>query len=140
MSEQPKIIPRPIGSAWCDLYQCEARFFIKDYQCGTRTLLVEYGEGYSGPWLPKAANGRPAFEGVIPPHWSHDELMALLLTPPVISDEATRRIIKPAFMADDPPEYVRNYPAWEVGARHFGSEYLAWPKKAPKLAAGEPPH
>ena len=95
---------------------------------------------HRGPWLPKDAIGRPVFEAVIPDHWSHDELMALLLTPPVISDEATRRIIKPAFMADDPPEYVRNYPAWEVGARHFGSEYLAWPKKAPKLAAGEPPH
>jgi len=27
-----------------------ARFFIKEYQCATRTLLVEYGEGYRGPW------------------------------------------------------------------------------------------
>lgn len=140
MDQQVTITPQPIGSAWCGLYQCEARFFIKDYWYGKRTLVVEYGEGYCGPWLPKDANGRPVFEAVIPDHWSHDELMALLLTPPVISDEATRRIIKPAFMADDPPEYVRNYPAWEVGARHFGSEYLAWPKKAPKLAAGEPPH
>src|SRR5262249_12736070 len=119
MSEQPpKIIPRPIGSAWCELYQCEARFFIKDYLCGTRTLFVEYGEGYSGPWLPKE-NGRRVFEGVIPKHWSHDDLMALLLTPPLI------------FKGDG----LQSYPTWEAGARYFGSEYLARAKKAPKLPA-----
>lgn|SRR5262249_27641404 len=117
MSEQPKIIP--IGSAWCELYHCEARFYMKDYLCGTRTLLVEYGEGYRGPWLPEGADGRPTFEAVIPEHWSHDELMALLLTPPLIFDG----------------DGLQSYPTWEAGARYFGSEFLAWPKKAPRLAA-----
>ena len=84
---------------------------------------VEYGEGYCGPWLPRAAKGRPVFEAVIPGHWSHDELKALLLTPPIM-------------FSDGSP----SYPTWEGGARYFGSEYLAWPKKAPKLAAGEPAH
>jgi len=123
MAEQATIIPQPIGSAWCGLYQCEARFFIKDYWYGKHTLVVEYGEGYCGPWLPRDANGRPVFEAVIPDHWSHDELMALLLTPPIM-------------FSDGSP----SYPTWEGGARYFGSEYLAWPKKAPKLAAGEPAH
>ena len=60
---------------------------------------------------------------MIPGHWSHDELKALLLTPPIM-------------FSDGSP----SYPTWEGGARYFGSEYLAWPKAAPKLAAGEPSH
>jgi hypothetical protein len=108
-----------VGSAWCELYRCEARFFIKDYWYGKRTLVVEYGEGYCGPWLPRAANGRPVFEAVIPGHWSHDELVALLLMPPIVFDGSG----------------LQSYPTWETGARYFGSEYLAWPNKTPKLVA-----
>jgi len=109
---------RAIGNAWCDLYHCEASFFIRDYD-NARTLVVRYGDGYAGPWLP-LVDGHRQFEAVIPPYRTDDELVALLLTPPVLSKET---------------EHVKNFPTWEAGARWFGSEYLAWPKSAPKLPA-----
>ena len=109
---------RAIGSAWCGLYRCEAYFFIRNYD-NARTLVVRYGDGYAGPWLP-LVDGQRQFEAVIPAHRTDDELIALLLTPPLLTQET---------------EHVKNYPTWEVGARWFGSEYLAWPKSAPKLPA-----
>jgi hypothetical protein len=107
---------RAIGSSWCDLYHCEAYFFIKLWQCGTRTLVVQYGEGYAGPYLPVAENGQREFSAVIPPHRTEEEVAALLLTPPLLIE-------------NDP--YLKTWPTWEVGARYFGSEYLAWPKAPP---------
>jgi hypothetical protein len=123
---------RPIGTVWCDIYHCEAEFFIERIGDAPRELVVRYGAGYDGPWLP-TVDGKPQFGAVIPSHWTEEEVTALLLTPQVRRDKESRRIIKPhAFQADWPEEYMREFPTWEAGARWFGSEYLAWPKAAPR--------
>ena len=122
---------RAIGSAWCDLYHCEAFFFIRDYSfvsesgrhVSGRELVVQYGPGYTGREdLPIAANGRREFAGEIPSHRSEEDVIALLLTPPIVLKET---------------KYVKNYPTWEVGARYFGFPWLAWPNAAPTISREE---
>jgi hypothetical protein len=119
---------RPIGTVWCEIYHCEAEFFIERIGDSPRELVVRYGAGYDGPYLP-VIDGKPQFGATIPSHWTDEDVTALLLTPQVRVDKESRRIIKPA---DEPAEYLREFPTWEAGARWFGSEYLAWPKAAPR--------
>jgi hypothetical protein len=114
----------PFGSAYCDVYGCDVQFFIEQFD-GGRNLVAQYGPGYTGRWLPLAENGRPEFGAIIPPGWTDEKVSALILTPPVQIEE---------------DEFIKNYPTWEVGGRYFGSHYLAWPTRAPKLPEEAPRH
>jgi hypothetical protein len=107
---------REIATGRCAPYSCEAAFYIRSGENGERALVVRYGEGYSGPWCP-LVDGQRQFGAAIPPHWLDDDVLALLLAPPVGSAD---------------PKHT-HYPAWEVGARWFGSEYLVHSKALPPV-------
>ena len=99
----------PIGSAYCSVYGCEAFFFIEQWAAG-RNLVVQYGPGYKGRYLPLDKSGRREFKAGIPKDWTEKEVTELVLSPPTM-----------------------NCPAWEAGTRYFGLHYLVRPTAAPKL-------
>ena len=57
MDQQVTITPQPIGSAWCGLYQCEARFFTKDYWYGKRTLVSNMAKAIAARGCPGLQRG-----------------------------------------------------------------------------------
>jgi hypothetical protein len=111
----------PIGSAWVEVYKCSAKFFIETFRIKAeaghwvvlRRLVVQYGSGYCGPWLPKG-DGTPTFSGLIPDDWTTADVHALLLTPPFKS------------------ERLKLWPPWEAGARYEGFHHLIRWKRTPK--------
>jgi hypothetical protein len=116
---------RPIGTAWVEVYKCNADFFIEGIRHKTeaghpvelRNLVVRYGAGYCGPYLPKGDDGAPTFGGQIPDDWTTFDVIALLLTPPFTFEEG---------------QYIKRYPPWEAGARYEGLHYLIRCKRTPK--------
>jgi hypothetical protein len=115
----------PIGTAWVEVYKCNANFFIEAVRHKTevghsvelRNLVVRYGPGYCGPWLPKEGDGTPSFAGQIPDDWTTFDVIALLLTPPFTFEET---------------EYLKRYPPWEAGARYSGFPYLIKCRRTPE--------
>jgi hypothetical protein len=116
---------RLIGTAWVEVYKCQAEFFIeivrfKD-EAGNpvtlRNLIVRYGPGYCGPWLPKGKDGTPTFGGQIPDDWTTADVIALLLTPPFEFEEC---------------QYLKRYPPWEAGARYSGHHHLVRCRRTPE--------
>jgi hypothetical protein len=73
----------PIGSAFCQHYQTEARFFIERsipsgqrLGAGARHLVVQYGESYTGrDDLAVTATGQREFAITIPDDWSNEKLL-----------------------------------------------------------------
>jgi hypothetical protein len=73
----------PIGSAFCEQYQTEAKFFIersiplgKRLGTGARHLVVQYGESYTGrDDLAVTATGQREFAIIIPDDWSNEKLL-----------------------------------------------------------------
>jgi hypothetical protein len=101
-----------IGSAFCEHYQTEARFFIersiplgKRLGTGARHLVVQYGESYTGrDDLAVTATGQREFASIIPHDWSNEKLLGFLQAP-------TKNPNVP-------------YPTWEVPARVHGRPVL----------------
>ena len=101
-----------IGSAFCEQYQTEAKFFIersiplgKRLGTGARHLVVQYGESYTGrDDLAVAATGQREFAIIIPHDWSNEKLLKFLQAP-------TKNPNVP-------------YPTWEVPARVHGRPVL----------------
>ena len=102
----------PIGSAFCEHYQTEARFFIERsislgqrLGTGARHLVVQYGESYTGrDDLAVTATGQREFASIIPHDWSNEKLLKCLQAP-------TKNPNVP-------------YPTWEVPARLHGRPVL----------------
>jgi hypothetical protein len=102
----------PIGSAFCQHYQTEARFFIERsislgqrLGTGARHLVVQYGESYTGrDDLAVTATGQREFAIIIPHDWSNEKLLKFLQAP-------TKNPNVP-------------YPTWEVPARLHGRPVL----------------
>jgi hypothetical protein len=98
----------PIGSAFCEHYQTEARFFIERSSSlgqrlgtGARHLVVQYGENYTGlDDLAVTATGQREFAIIILHDWSNEKLLKFLQAP-------TKNPNVP-------------YPTWEVPARAHG--------------------
>jgi hypothetical protein len=101
-----------IGSVFCEQYQTEAKFYIErsvplrpGFGTGTRHLVVQYGDGYTGrEGLAIAANGQREFASMIPHDWSNEKLLEFLLAPSKTS--------------------TAPYPTWEVPARSHGRPVL----------------
>jgi hypothetical protein len=101
-----------IGSVFCEQYQTEAKFYIErsvplrpGFGTGTRHLVVQYGDGYTGrEGLAIAANRQREFASMIPQHWSNEKLLEFLLAPSKTS--------------------TAPYPTWEVPARSHGRPVL----------------
>jgi hypothetical protein len=102
----------PIGSAFCDHYRTEARFFIERsvplgqrLGTGARHLVVQYGESYTGrDDLAVTATGQREFAIIILHDWSNEKLVKFLQAP-------TKNSNVP-------------YPTWEVPARVHGRPVL----------------
>ena len=90
--------PRPFGSTYCKQYKTNAEFFIADcHTSGERHLIVRYQDGgFRGD--------KGDFLAAIPKDWTDADVQVLVLWP----------------MADPNSPY----PAWEVPARMYGSDYL----------------
>jgi hypothetical protein len=104
---------QPIGSAFCEHYQTEARFFIERsvslgqrIGTGARHLVVQYGESYAGrDNLAVTATGQREFAIIIIPYdRSNEKLLGFLQAP-------TKNPNVP-------------YPTWEVPARVHGRPVL----------------
>jgi hypothetical protein len=73
----------PIGSAFCEHYRTEAKFFIersiplgKRLGTGARHLVVQYGESYTGrDDLAVTATGQREFAIIISNDWSNEKLL-----------------------------------------------------------------
>ena len=88
--------PRRIASAYCTQYQTNAEFFIQDqHPSGLRHLVVPHEEG--------GYDDRPSFAVGIPADWTEKDVLDLLLP------------------MKDPN---REYPAWEIPSRAYGSPML----------------
>jgi hypothetical protein len=113
----------PLGSTWVAIYKCRAEFHIEMFRIKAeaghwvvfRRLVVRYGPGYCGPWLPKG-DGTPTFSGLVPDDWNTADVQALLLTPPFEFEEC---------------QYIKRYPPWEAGARYKGFHHLIRCRRTP---------
>jgi hypothetical protein len=102
----------PIGSAFCEQYQTEAKFFIersiplrKRLGTGAKHLVVQYGESYTGrDDLAVTPTGQREFAIIIPHDWSNEKLLEFLQAP-------TKNPNVP-------------YPTWEVPERVHGRPVL----------------
>jgi hypothetical protein len=102
----------PIGSAFCEHYQTEAKFYIErsislrpGSGTGARHLVVQYGESYAGrDDLAVTAAGQREFAIIIPDDWTNEKLLRFLQAP-------TKNPNVP-------------YPTWEVPARLHGRPVL----------------
>jgi hypothetical protein len=89
---------KPIGSAHCAQYNTEAKFYISAAdEPGQRHLVVHYAQG--------GYQGAPEFTTAIPRGWTEQDVIDLLLLPPMKGLSAP-------------------YPAWEIPSRVYGSGAL----------------
>ena len=112
MSDEQKM--EFIGSAFCTQYHCEAGFYIEAPGSGNarpcagrwvRHLIVRYGKGYTGQYLPFNTNREREFAVGIRDEWSKEQLLDLLLHPLSKSSDAP-------------------FPVWELPTRGYGRTML----------------